>query len=309
MKILCLTPLKHIDDAWQILSDVGELSYYPYATESDARALISDTNPDVIYVNPNRMGYRLVGDMLNPALKYVCTASTGTDHIDLSVCEARSVQVISLKTDMETLWRISSTAEMAFALMLALVRNIPRSFDSVKKYEWDYEPYMGHQLQDKSIGIVGYGRLGKMMAEYCKGFRMDVLLCDPILSSSLSLDSIFEQSEIVSLHVHLDDGTRHMIDSSLLSRCRGLFLINTSRGAIVDEDDVISALESGQLAGYATDVVEAELTDIKQCKLIEASSRLNIVITPHLGGSTHEGQEIAYTRVAQRLQDLIRRKS
>jgi len=195
---------------------------------------------------------------------------------------------------------------MAFALMISLIRNVPSAFVSVQRHKWNYESFIGRQLDHLSIGLVGYGRLGKMMAKYCTAFGMRVILCDPYKLKGdydFPLSHIMKQ-DVVSLHVHLNEDTRHMInDYSLEDAKDGMYLVNTSRGEVVDEEAVIRALESGKLAGYATDVISDELGNIENSKLIEASGNLNIIITPHIGGMTHEAQKIAYEAVAMNLID------
>lgn len=304
MKILCLTPIKHIQGVWGILESCGTIIYCPYSSASETMSIINKEEPDVLFVNPNQMSFKLDSSILSHCIKTICTASTGLHHIDVEFCQEHHIKVLSLTTDYSVIRNITSTAEMAFALMMSLIRNIPASFDSVKKYNWSYEKFIGRQLDRMSIGIIGHGRLGSMMNKYCRAFGAQVLLCDPAIdmNESYSLEEIVRLVDIISLHVHLKDDTYHMINRPILEKFKpGLYLVNTSRGSIVNENDIIWALENNILFGYATDVLEDELGNISHSKLIEASSDLNIIITPHIGGMTKEAQMIAYQAAANKL--------
>ena len=151
-------------------------------------------------------------------------------------------------------------------------------------------------LQDEIIGIIGYGRLGKMMAKYCKAFEAQIYIYDPYSDESniKSLDNLFNICDAVSLHVHVSDETKHMINYNLLSR-NVKYLINTSRGEIVNELDVIKALQEGRLLGYGTDVIEDEFGDILKSPFFNLDNlKLNYIFTPHIGGMTTQGQTKAY---------------
>jgi D-3-phosphoglycerate dehydrogenase len=259
----------------------------------------------------------LDGDLLQfGQLKAICTASTGTNHIDVKYCEEKEIEIISITKDYQVINKISSTAEHTLALMLSLIRNIPSSFHSVKDGNWDWEPYVGRQMNSLTIGIIGYGRLGKLMAKYCDTLGMEILLHDPCVFSfggniernkqPVELDELLERSDVISLHVHVTDETREMINKNTISKMvKRPYLINTSRGEIVNEDDIIDALRSEDLQGYATDVIRDEFGDIKNSKLVEFSMNPNnnVVITPHIAGMTKEAQEIAYHWAIDKLEN------
>jgi D-3-phosphoglycerate dehydrogenase len=250
----------------------------------------------------------LDGDLLQfGQLKAICTASTGTNHIDVKYCEEMEIEIISITKDYQVINAITSTAEHTLALMLSLIRKIPTSFHSVRDGNWDWEPYVGRQMNSLTIGIIGYGRLGKLMAKYCDALGMEVLLHDPYVFSfggniernkqPVELDELLERSDVISLHVHVTDETREMINKNTISKMvKRPYLINTSRGEIVNEDDIIDALRSEDLQGYATDVIRDEFGDIKNSKLVDESitPQNKIIITPHIAGMTKEAQEIAY---------------
>ena len=192
--------------------------------------------------------------------------------------------------------------------MMSLLRNIPKSFHSVKDGNWDYEPYVGHQIKGKTVGVIGYGRLGKIMCQLFEGWGVKVLICDPYiwypLSHPLRKDflkvdrgELLKKSDVVFLHTHVTDDTRGMVDEEFISYMKeGSYLINTARGELVDEDSIIDSIKAGHLKGYGTDVIKDEFGDIKNSKLVEFSinPNNNVIITPHIGGMTIEGQTKAY---------------
>jgi D-3-phosphoglycerate dehydrogenase / 2-oxoglutarate reductase len=254
-----------------------------------------------------------------PNLRVLGTATTGLNHIDLDAARARDVEVVSLKDDIEFLNTITSTAELAFGLLIDLMRRTPWAFDSVRRGEFLLEEFRGRSLFDKTLGIVGMGRLGKIVAAGAEGWRMRVHYTDPHVPQSavpryskMGLHDLLSTSDAVSLHLHLSDETKLLIDGPAIARMkRGAYLVNTSRGEIVDESAVIEALERGHLAGYATDVVtnEAKVLEkgTRESPLIAyAKSRDNCIVVPHTGGLTQESRERTDVRIAQKLLGAIR---
>jgi D-3-phosphoglycerate dehydrogenase len=309
MKIICITPIKNIFGVFERLESMSDNLYYEPDIDKDAlKTLLKVSGADYIFTNPNKQNYMLDGDLLQfGQLKAICTASTGTNHIDVKYCEEMEIEIISITKDYQVINAITSTAEHTLALMLSLIRKIPTSFHSVRDGNWDWEPYVGRQMNSLTIGIIGYGRLGKLMAKYCDALGMEVLLHDPYVFSfggniernkqPVELDELLERSDVISLHVHVTDETREMINKNTISKMvKRPYLINTSRGEIVNEDDIIDALRSEDLQGYATDVIRDEFGDIKNSKLVDESitPQNKIIITPHIAGMTKEAQEIAY---------------
>ena len=307
MKILCLTPIKHLNGIYEQLQSYGIVDYHPDLKKQNVKGLIDSFDYDVIFCNPNKQNYILDDYCLNNFSGTILTASTGLNHIDTKYCDEVGIKVLSHKEDMELLNELPSTAELAFGLMLSILRNIPKSFDDVKSGGWDYDNFIGHQLKDKVIGIIGYGRLGKMMSKYCEAFGMEVLKYDPyVIKSGYHLDYILKNSDIISLHVHANDETRHMIDKKVLGKMKNnSYIVNTSRGEIVNEHDIVEALRSGKLKGYATAVIEDEYGDRHKSPILKGIKEgLNILVTPHVGGMTWEGQQKAYMWSINKLKDI-----
>ena len=305
MKILCLTPIKHLDGIYEHLETFGEVDYKPDIRNDVDFNFIDISKYDVIFCNPNKQNYKLDEYILKHFNGTILTASTGLNHIDIDYCDKKGIKVMSHKEDMELLNELPSTSELAFGLMSSMLRNIPSGFDDVKKGNWDYDSHMGHQLKGKTIGIIGYGRLGKMMTDYCYAFGMNTLPYDPYKFNA-DFDLLLKMSDVISLHVHANDETKHMINKKVLGKMKNnSYIVNTSRGEIVNEHDIVDALRSGKLKGYATDVIEDEYGNRENSPILNGIKEgLNIIVTPHVGGMTWEGQQKAYKWSISKLKEL-----
>ena len=309
MKIICITPIKHLEGAYEKLDSMCNLKYLPDINKDELKKILFEESFTYLFTNPNKQNFILDKEVLEDSnIKVINTCSTGLNHIDTNYCKENNIDIWSLKTDYDLINNLPSTSELAFGLMMSLLRNIPKSFHSVKDGNWDYEPYVGHQIKGKTIGVIGYGRLGKIMCQLFEGWGVKVLVYDPYiwypLSHPLRKDflkvdrgELLKKSDVVFLHTHVTDDTRDMVDEEFISHMKeGSYLINTARGELVDEDAIIDSIKAGHLKGYGTDVIKDEFGDIQNSKLVEFSinSNNNVVITPHIGGMTIEGQTKAY---------------
>lgn len=234
-------------------------------------------------------------------LRAIISPTTGLDHIDMEAAERAGIAVFHLRGQRQFLDTVSATAELAVGLMLALLRKIPQASGAVKEGAWDPGRFRGHEVAGKTLGIVGYGRLGTKVARAGAALDMRVIVHDPGVSSfppevepRPSLDAVLTEADVLSLHVPLLPETTHLIDSRQLGLMRpGSVLINTSRGAIVSTPALLEALESGRLAGAAVDVLEDEPSVKERLHPLVAYARThdNLLITPHIGGATYESVE------------------
>ena len=302
--IIVITPIKHLHNVYQELEKLGKIYYHPYISKTELSIFLKENQQiEYLFTNPNKQGFKLNKEILDTAnIKVINTASTGLNHIDLVYCENNNIKVWSLTKDYELINDLPSTSELGFGLMINLLRKIPQSFESVKQYEWNYEPFVGRQIKGLTIGIIGFGRLGKIMANFCYHFGMKVLIYDPYVSIEninknyvkVNLEEL-KECDIISLHVHVTGGTKYMINKDFIKNMKPFYLINTSRGEIVNEDAIIEGLKEGNILGYGTDVLESEFHSIENNNLIKmAKENYNITITPHIGGMSIEGQNKAY---------------
>ena len=298
-KIAVVTPVSHLDGIVELLKSKGEVFLYEDATKDKVRDVLLNLGIDTIVCNPNQQTYKIDKELLEgTSVKLINSCSTGLNHIDLEYCEKHNIEIQCHKTDYELINQLPSTSELAFGLMLSLLRHIPQCNLHVNNGGWDYTQFMGRQVKDLRIGIVGYGRLGKMMYNFCKAFGAEVMVVDPLEGNigCSCIEEMFEKSDVISLHVHVTDKTRYMIDKQLLGLMKNnSYIVNTSRGEIVNEHDVVASLKAGKLGGYGTDVIEDEFNDITKSPILQSMNQGdNIIVTPHIGGMTIEGQTKAY---------------
>jgi len=246
----------------------------------------------------------------SPCLRVIVTPSTGLDHIDMAAAQERGVAVLSLRGETQFLDSITCTAEMAWGLMLAVVRRLPWSFEAAKRGEWARDRFRGHQLSGKTFGTLGYGRLGRIVAQYARAFRMRVLACDvrevtPEPGVELvDFDTLLRESDVLAINIHLTDENRHLIGAAEFARMKPTaWLINTSRGGIIDEEAFVAALEKSAIAGAGVDVIEGEWRDdLADHPLIRyAKTHENLVISPHTGGVTVEAQRMTIEFMVRKL--------
>ena len=308
-KIAVITPVSHLKGMVELLLTKGKIFLYEESTKNQVRELLLTHNIDTILCNPNQQTYKIDKELLEGTkVTLINTCSTGMNHIDVNYCNDNNIKIYSLTHDMGLINNLPSTSELAFGLMLSLLRNIPECNNHVSRYYWDYTQFVGRQVKDLTIGIIGYGRLGKMMYNFCEAFGANVKVYDPYVVGStppnaISLENMFKKCDVISLHVHVTDETKYMINKNLLGLVKkDLYIINTSRGEIVNENDIIEALENKTLTGYGTDVIENEFDDLTKSPIIKAMNEgENIIITPHIGGMTIEGQTKAYTWAINKL--------
>jgi len=234
----------------------------------------------------------------NNRCKYILCPVTGIDHIDLDACAKRGIKVLSLKGENEFLKKVRATAEHTLALSLTLLRQIPQSIESVKKYNWQRDLFKGNEIFEKKVGIIGVGRLGNITAQYFNALGGEVYGYDLVefdgnnCTKTNSIEELVSMVDILSVHVNYEQSTHHLINKSIFDKMKpASILINTSRGEIVDSEALLEALQNNKIKGAALDVIENEF-DISQNKLIAyASQNNNLIITPHIGGNTWESFE------------------
>lgn len=306
LRILLAEPDRFSPEAVALLESAGAVDQRACTTEELGAAF---ADYDAIWF---RLGHRITAEMLSPGqrCRVLATPVTGLDHIDLDACRAAGVRVVSLKGETEFLRSIRSTAELAVALTLAVLRKIPAAAASVESGVWDRDLFPGNELSGKTVGIVGVGRLGTIAAEMFAAFGTTVIGYDPrpdypdgVAERMDTLTELTSRSDIVSIHVDYKEETHELIDAEVIGTMKPTaILVNTARGGVVDEEALIAALDRGAIAGAGLDVVTGEPTPPADHPLFIAARRhQRLVIVPHLGGNTVEAWRTTESFLANRV--------
>lgn len=304
--VLDLSGITHTPAVFDELRKVADITHLPPARKTLAEQL---PRHNVYFA---AMKLRLTREIIDqcPDLRVVASPSTGLDHLDLDAMRQRGIQLVCLKEETDFLGNVTCTAEMGWALLLAVVRKLPWSFEAAKQGVWARDRFRGQQLSGKTLGILGYGRLGRIMARIGHGFRMRVIACDvkPVEAADyvtmVDRDRLLSESDVLSVHIHLTAENEGLLDAAWFARMKpGAILVNTSRGAIVDEGALVDALESGRLGGAGLDVIHGEWEEnLREHPLIRyANTHENLVISPHTGGVTAEAEAMTLRFTADKL--------
>lgn len=294
-RVLHLDPQNYCEEAKAIIREVADLDERQMET-AELMACIHQYDALVI-----RFSHVIGRELLEKAtrLKAIATNATGTDHIDVAAAADRGIRIISLKGEVEFLEQVSATAELTWGLLLCLARRIPAAVEHARHGGWERERFVGRDLSGRKLGILGLGRLGRKVARYGIAFDMEVASYDidatrtlPGVTSFASADELFRWSDVISIHIPLNDQTHHFVGNSLLQAMpNGSWLINTSRGAVLDDMALLELLKAGHIAGAALDVLEGELdreTFGGNPMFDYAKDRENLLLTPHIGGASRD---------------------
>jgi len=316
MKYKILNTIKNFTpDAKDILRDIGSVDYINLDQE-ELLEKISDYNVLVIGMDFN-ITRKIMDNAKN--LELIATATTGLDHINLKYAQKKDIEVLSLKGEVKFLNSITGTSELAFGLMICLMRLILPSFKSMIEYGFNRERFRGHNLSGNTLGVVGLGRLGKLMVKYAIAFNMKVLAYDPYVDKNefknnnckkVSFETLLKESDVISIHVHLNEETEGMFNLESFQNMKNTaYLVNTSRGKIVNENELLNALEKRYIAGYGTDVLSDEVNFVSNFNnnaLLEyAKNNDNCMILPHTGGMTFESREATDIFIAKKLLEYL----
>jgi D-3-phosphoglycerate dehydrogenase len=244
-------------------------------------------------------------------IKYILSSTTSTSFIDETYCKNKKIKIFSLERQQKFLKKITSTAEHVFGLILLISRNYKKAIENVNQGKFDRRHFAGNKMLSKSsIGIVGYGRLGRIVENIAKGFNLKVITYDKAKDKKSKLFHIFNTVDYVSLNIPLSNNRMFFSKKNFPKNCQNKFyLINTSRGEIIDEKFIIYLLKKKILLGYATDVVSQEFTykfNLRKNILFKNRHRYNIVITPHIGGSTQDAWKLTQDRVIKQLFNYLK---
>lgn len=252
-------------------------------------------------------------------LRIVATCTTGLDHLAVKTFEERGIRLISLKHDTEFLGTITATSEQGWGLLLGVLRHVPWAFEAVKRGEWRRSDWRGHQLFGKTLGILGFGRLGRITAHIGAGFQMRILAHDirdfvpPPGVERVALDTLLRESDALFIHIHSTEENHHFLDRSKMEKMKPeAVIVNTSRGAVLDQEAMLDLLAKGRLGGAGLDVLEGELTmrDMANHPVVAyARTHGNVLISPHVGGATVESQTMAMRHTLSKLRSALEQES
>ena len=249
------------------------------------------------------MTEKLIGQAKN--LKVIGRAGIGVDNVDIPAASRRGIIVMNTPFGNSI-----TTAEHAIALLFAVAREIPEANASTHAGKWEKNRFMGVEITGKTLGIIGTGNIGSIVASRAIGLKMTVIAYDPFLSEAraqelgvqkVELDELYRRSDFITLHTPMTDKTRGMIDKAAIAQMKdGVRLINCARGGLIVEADLIEALKSGKVAGAGIDVFEVEPANENPLFAFD-----NVVCTPHLGASTTEAQENVALQIAEQMSDYL----
>lgn len=273
----------------------------------DLRAFVQ--NMDAIFV---RLKYQITDELLgkNPRLKYICSPTTGLNHISVI---NNNIKIVSLKGEYKFLDSIRATPEHVFGLSIALLRNYAHAFLNSQNIEWNRDLYKGFELYDNSIGIIGLGRVGRLLAGYYTAFGAQVGYCDISANSKVdglkqykSLAELINASKIIILAANYTDENRKMIGEKEFFMMKDKYFINAARGELVDEPALLKRVKDNWFRGVAIDVLTNETQEsFFLQELLKLTEDRNLIITPHIGGATISSMERTEEFVSEKFLDIL----
>ncbi len=302
MKVLITDPIEQV--CTDLLQKEGiQVDARPGLPPDEIKKIIGSYDALIV-----RSGTKVTADIIAEAkeMKVIGRAGAGVDNIDVGAATRKGIVVMNTPGG-----NTISTAEHTMALMLSMARNVPQSFHDLQNGKWERKKYMGTELCGKTLGVIGLGKVGREVAARARAFEMNVIGYDPLLAGevasklgleTVSLDDIYKRSDFITVHTPLTEETRGILGEKSFALCkRGVRVINCARGGIIDEQALLKALESGQVAGAAFDVfVKEPPVDNPLLK------HPKVVATPHLGASTEEAQEKVAKQIGEQLVDFFK---
>lgn len=293
MQIGVLEPKNFSDDALNSLRKIG---YVEFFSGKKLSQFLEDKN--ILFI---RLDYLVDKKLLDQAkkLSYICSPTTGLNHIDLTECKKRKIEVISLKNEKDFLSSIRASPEHTFGLVLALLRNYSQAFNVEFIEQCNRENFKGYELFNNKIGIIGFGRIGRILSKYFKAFGAKVnffdidldVLGDNYAFRKNSIDELIQSSNIIILSASYNEESKGYIGKKIIDLMKNHFFINIARGELVDEDYLYKKLNEGFFKGVAIDVIGGETSKENFHRWLKISKKINFIITPHIGGASYESMK------------------
>ncbi|RLF87647.1 3-phosphoglycerate dehydrogenase [Thermococci archaeon] len=303
MKVLVAAPLH--EKAVEILKNAGlEVVYEEYPDQEKLKELVKDVSAIIVRSKP-----KVTKEIIDtaPNLKVIARAGVGLDNIDVEYAKSKGIEIVNAPAASSR-----SVAELAIALIFNVARKVAFADRKMREGVWAKKQCMGFELEGKTLGVIGFGRIGYAVAKIAKAIGMKILLYDVIKNEErarevdgkfVELEELLKNSDVITIHVPLLESTHHLINEERLKLMKSTaILINTSRGPIVDTNALVKALQEGWIAGAGLDVFEEEPLP-KDHPLTKFD---NVVLTPHIGASTVEAQERAGIEVAEKVVKILK---
>ncbi len=301
INVLVLAPFSFIKISSKIKRNKKIKFFFKYQDENKLNKNFINTI-DALIPDPGA-NYKIDYNFINKfkKLRLIVTPSTGTNHIDMNLCKTRKIKVFCLLDDRKSLEKITASAEFTFTMILIGLRKLKKVFNG-NLFEWRSveDGYRGYELFNKKIGIVGYGRIGKKISKFCVPFGASCYFYDPfvknfnkkICKKVSNLKILFRDCDVVVISPYLNKTSENLIDYPLLYLMKkNSLLVNTSRGEVVNETDLISFIKKRKDVFVNLDVIQGEQKNLKNNRLIKLSMQNNnLLITPHIAGLTYESQ-------------------
>lgn len=298
MKVLVSDPIA--EQGIEILKNAGfEVVQKTGLSPEELAKVIPDFDGIII-----RSATKVTKEVIDAAnnLKVIGRAGIGLDNVDRDAAKERGVKVVNTPTATSI-----SVAELALGMMFSAARRIPQASVSTKSSKWEKKKFKGFELYGKKLGIIGIGRIGSEMAKRAKALGMEVIAYDPYVKTSdysniVDLDTLLKESDYISLHIPKTSETEHILDKTAFDKMKeGVVIINCARGGVVDENALYDAVNDGKVRIACVDVFESE--PAKDNKLFDLEQ---VIVTPHIGAQTKEGQTRAGTQIAELVRDALK---
>ena len=296
-------------ESFSFVKDILSKKFDVVRVEPTEKSLLPQFSKCVAFLDAS-MKVRISTDAIQnaPNLKIIVTATTGADHIDKKALNNRNIPLLTLKGETELLNCFSGTAELSWLFLMGCARKFREALSHVQDGNWERTEFPGIMLENKTLGIIGVGRLGSHMVRYGHAFKMNVQAYDPLVRSfpkgvkKVVLEILLKTSDFITIHVHLSDDTRGLLDRNRIGIIKkGASIINTSRGEIIDTDALVDALKKGDISACGVDVLTGE-PDISKNPLWKYSkTHENVLITPHIGGFCPESVDRVVAFSADRI--------
>jgi len=310
MQIGILEPLNFSKEAEKALRKRGKVSKY---SGKDLKSFLK--NKQILFIRLNHM---INSKFINncPKLKYLCSPTTGLNHIDLELLKKKRIKLISLTGETSFLNKIKATPEHTLGLVLSLLRNYKGAFLNKRNRIWNRDLYIGDEIHNNTVGIIGFGRVGQILAKYFKALGTTTYFYDKSIKKEKfdakkvsSIKTLINKSNIVILSASFSKENINLMDKKCLDLLKDKYFINTSRGELVDEKYLTSKLKKNHFKGVALDVIENEQGDNRLKEILNCTEKNNLIITPHIGGITNTSLALTEGFIVKKLSQHIRKDS